>query len=190
MATRKQRISDLLRQEAQKLPDTEDKSAIDTTAVEVVEKDAKTVEESATIAATESPQDDGSPTKAELEATIAELKAALAQSQKLEIAQQHEVSLQQQVIDLQSELSQQRELVAKLKKDLEEVNSLKSELKKTKEDALQLAEANSKLIEENNLFKKAKEEITSRTYKPIERKIGKNTESSNSDDFANKTWLL
>ena len=191
MATRK-RISDLLRQEAQKLPENEDKTTIDTTAKVVVEEEPPAVTESSTDKVEQNVEQDSSPTKAELEATIAELKAALVQTKELEIAHQHEGSLQQQVIDLQAELGEQKSLVAKFRKDSEQVKSLKAELEQTKKEALKLAEANSKLIEENNALKKGKESITIHTYKPIERKIGRNSpdESKKSDDFANKTWLL
>lgn len=90
MATKK-RLSDLLRQEVQKLPETEDRTAIETTAVEVVEEDVPAEEKSTTEEEPDKNADSRS--RAELEATIAELRSALEQTQKLEIAHQHEVSL-------------------------------------------------------------------------------------------------
>ncbi|HEY9848023.1 MAG TPA: hypothetical protein V6D28_01085 [Leptolyngbyaceae cyanobacterium] len=217
MATKK-RLSDLLRQEAQKLPDTEDKPIVDTTATEVVEEDTATPEPlSAESSDNGKPAKSSNPTKAELEATVAELRAALEQAQKLEVAQEHEVALQQQVIDLQAELSEEKSQVQKLKKDLEQVKSLKAELEKakkdleqvkslktelekTKKEALQLAESNSKLIEEVNALKQEKEQEDKKeketktsalpAYRPIERKIGKSDPNKKPVDFAVNTWLL
>lgn len=189
MATRK-RISDLLRQEAQKSSDTEDKPVIEITAEEVKEQDNEVTEVSPT-GTDRSIAEDTSPTKAELEATIAELRAALEQTQQLEQAHQHEVSLQQQVIDLQSELAEQKKLVQKLQKDLEQFDKVKAELTQAKKEALQLADANSKLIEENNTLKKESEALTTPRYKPVERKISTIADvNKERDDFANKTWLL
>ena len=219
MATRKRvSVSDMLRQEAQKSPDAEDQPVIDTTAEEVVEQDAPAVKELSTVSPDKSAAKGADTTTAELEATIVELKAALEQASQLELAHQHEGSLQQQVIDLQSELTEQKNLVHKLQKDLKQVDKLKADLEQTKKEALQLADANSKLIEEMNALKKETKDIkTSITaiapapitparitpapltptpitpiYKPIERKIGKRAteESKEPADFAVNTWLL
>ncbi|MCL1462999.1 hypothetical protein [Argonema galeatum] len=211
MATRKRiSVSDVLRQEAQKSPDAEDKPVIDTTAEEVVEQDAPAVEELSTVSPDKSAVKGADTTTAELEATIVELKAALEQASQLELAHQHEGSLQQQVIELQSELTEQKNLVHKLQKDLKQVDKLKADLEQTKKEALQLADANSKLIEEMNALKKETKDIkTSITaitpitpapitpapitpiYKPIERKIGKMApEGTKEPDFAVNTWLL
>ncbi|MBW4647235.1 MAG: hypothetical protein KME06_00830 [Kastovskya adunca ATA6-11-RM4] len=105
------------------------------------------------------------PTKADLEATIKELRAALREAPNpedsstelkdaLQAAKERETTLQKQVAQLQSELEQQQKLVQDLKKDLQKLNALQSELKEAKNAAVNLADVNEKLIQQVNSVKK------------------------------------
>jgi predicted RNase H-like nuclease (RuvC/YqgF family) len=206
----RKRLGDLLRQEAEKSPNSESQPVIEVTAEELLEDDTKTVEELPINTSNKSSANDTSPTKAELEATVAELKAALEQGHQLELAHQHEGSLQQQVNELQAELSEEKKLVQKLQKELEKANSFKAELDQAKKTALQLAQENSKLIEEINALKNhqgsvplkslkedvpvksQKEEIKPQAYPQRGRYIVSVAEhqTGESSDFASKSWLL
>ncbi|MEH2212192.1 hypothetical protein [Nostoc sp.] len=145
---RKQSLSDLLQEEAQKFTPPEGESAIEVTAEKIVEEQASADEESLgqplELASTKR-----SPTKADLEATVKELTSNLETSHK------KEASLGQEITDLQSKLSKQKTFVSEQKSLLEQ---LTKELDETKKTALQLAEANSLLIEEINSFKKEAEQ--------------------------------
>lgn len=174
----KKRLSDLLQEEAQKFSPPEGEPTIDVVAISDdspstssdndtgEEEDSAQLEEPLQAAETITSRRT-TPTKAELEATVKELKEALEKAQQketslvkewketfekthqkeaslakelkeaLDKAQQKEVSFQQQIIDLQSALSEQKELAAKLKSDL----------KDAKQAAVHLADANSKLTE-------------------------------------------
>jgi uncharacterized protein YoxC len=128
----KKRLEDLLREEAQKSPDSEAASeqVIELEATVVPETDPEPALESAE---TSSVSADGharrtNPTKAELETTVKELKAALQASEA------ENTSLQQKFSSLQSDLQQQKTSVEKLQ----------SELEQTKKVILQLSESNSK----------------------------------------------
>ncbi|MDH6061358.1 hypothetical protein NWP17_13085 [Chrysosporum bergii ANA360D] len=120
-------ISELLPQEPQKLIPLENQAAIEITAEEVKEQNLPTPPAKATLLKDMSNQD-------KLQSTVEELKQTLQQSQE------KEKILQQQITDLQSALYEEQILTERLTKELHEV----------KKTALNLAEANSKLIEESN----------------------------------------
>ncbi|MEH2231055.1 MAG: hypothetical protein V7K71_15780 [Nostoc sp.] len=145
---RKQSLSDLLQEEAQKFTPPEGESAIEVTAEKIVEEQASADEESLGQPL-EPASTKRSPTKADLEATVKELTSNLETSHK------KEASLGQEITDLQSKLSKQKTFVSEQKSLLEQ---LTKELDETKKTALQLAEANSLLIEEINSFKKEAEQ--------------------------------
>jgi len=180
---RKQNLSDLIQEEAQKLTPNraKDEGAIEVPAVEVAEQTAATNEE----AVTETSAKRNTPTKADLEATIQDLKTTLEKNQATEKA------LQKQIKELQSALSEQQTSVERLTKELDE----------TKKTALHLAEANSKLIEENKALQQPKASIVKQqpkeSYKPVVdyRKshrspdILPNMPAETKDDFASNTWL-
>ncbi len=134
---RKQNLSDLIQEEAQKFTPSAGEDAIEVTAQTVTEETAVTPEEPPT------PEENGAKrsTKADLEATIKELQASLKKSE------QQEKTLQQTIEELQAALSEQKSSVNKLTKELEE----------TKKTALQLAQANSQLIEEHKSLALAQE---------------------------------
>ncbi|MBH8564775.1 hypothetical protein I8748_21755 [Nostoc sp. CENA67] len=188
----KKRLSDLLQEEAQKLTPTEE-SAIEVDAVEIAEQDTSVAEESATSAPELNSTRRTNPTKADLEVMLKELKETLEQSQK------NEKTLQEKITDLQSALSEQQAAAERLTKELNEA----------KNTALQLAEANSKLIEENNSFKQEKENKAAvkekenkssiqvrEKYNPsdyrkshrISEKLPEAPKDTN-DDFSSNTWL-
>ncbi|MEH1951874.1 MAG: hypothetical protein V7K77_33720 [Nostoc sp.] len=145
---RKQSLSDLLQEEAQKFTPPEGESAIEVTAEKIVEEQAASDEESLgqPLELTSTKR---SPTKADLEATVKELTSNLETSHK------KEASLGQEITDLQSKLSKQKTFVSEQKSLLEQ---LTKELDETKKTALQLAEANSLLIEEINSLKQKAEQ--------------------------------
>lgn len=136
---RKQNLSDLIQEEAQKLTPNRatDEGAIEVPAVPVVEQTSETDEESVT----ETSAKRHTPTKADLEATIKDLETALDKNQATEKA------LQKQIKNLQSNLSAEQASLERLTKELDEA----------KKTALHLAEANSKLIEENKALQQPKE---------------------------------
>lgn len=194
----KKRISDLIHEEAQNLPDSDGTPVIEVTAQEVLEEDAEPANE-LPINATEKPTASSkSPTKAELEATVTELKAALEQGS------QKESLLQQQIADLRSELDEQKTFVKKLQKELEQAKPLKAELEQVKKAAVQLAEANSKLIaeangakeaygaKEANAVKKERSDIQPSGYRKSPGKLPNYAPPLPKEpvDFATNTWLL
>ncbi|MFW9264311.1 hypothetical protein [Nostoc sp. CALU 546] len=146
---RKQSLSDLLQEEAQKFTPPEGESAIEVTAEKVVEEQAASDEESLGQPLEPASTKRTSPTKADLEATVKELTSNLETSHK------KEASLGQEITDLQSKLSKQKTFVSEQKSLLEQ---LTKELDETKKAALQLAEANSQLIEEINALKQTAEQ--------------------------------
>ncbi|MBF2072598.1 MAG: hypothetical protein IGS50_02370 [Synechococcales cyanobacterium C42_A2020_086] len=81
-----------------------------------------------------------SPTKAELEATIAELRSTLQQTQ--DAAQQQEATLQQQITHLTSELASQQALIEQLQTEVQQVQSLKAQLEEARKVILQLSQVN------------------------------------------------
>ncbi|MBH8552306.1 hypothetical protein I8751_07950 [Nostocaceae cyanobacterium CENA357] len=192
---KKQSLSDLIQEEAQKLTPTEDESTIEVQAEKVVEENTLAADTSSTETPEPTSARRTNPTKADLEVIIKELKETLEQSQK------KEKTFQKKLADLQAALSEQQASAERLTKELNE----------TKKTALQLAEANSKLIEENKVAKQeqeiehkalVKEQEKSSAiqvkekYNPIAyRKSHLATQKmpqqpiDTNDDFADNTWL-
>ncbi|MEH1908926.1 MAG: hypothetical protein V7L05_01755 [Nostoc sp.] len=146
---RKQSLSDLLQEEAQKFTPSEGEPAIEVTAEKIAEEQALSDEESSAQILEPTSTKRTSPTKADLETTIKELTINLEKSHK------NEASLGQEIADLQSKLSRQKTLASEQKLLVEQVAK---ELEETKKTALQLAEANSQLIEEINALKQTAED--------------------------------
>ncbi|HYW18428.1 MAG TPA: hypothetical protein VE956_03780 [Nodularia sp. (in: cyanobacteria)] len=130
----KKHLSDLLQEEAQKLIPLENQSVIDVKAEKVTEENSLTTDKLPTLTPKATRLKDTMSTNNSLETTIEELKQSLEQSQDKEKA------LQKQIVDLQSILYEKQVLTERLTKELHEA----------KQDALHLAEANSKLIEESH----------------------------------------
>jgi chromosome segregation ATPase len=142
----KRRLADVLREEAQKPSNSEGNDMAETNSKQPLELGTAP---SKTESAQETPQPSGSganstasrarrtgPTKAELEATVTELKEAL------QAAHQTETSLQEQVASLEAVLSDQKELVQGLQAELKQVGQVKGELQQAKEMILQLSKTN------------------------------------------------
>jgi len=186
---RKQNLNDLIQEEAQKLTPNraKDEGAIEVPAVPVAEQEASTAEESVT----ETSAKRTTPTKADLEASIKDLQTTLEKNQESEKA------LQKQIKELKSALSEQQASVERLTKELDEA----------KKTALHLAEANSKLIEENKALQQPKANIVPQkkdsivpqkkdSYHQIDYRkshrspdILPNMPEETKDDFAANTWL-
>ncbi|MHC5614920.1 MAG: hypothetical protein ACYTXA_29060 [Nostoc sp.] len=145
---RKQSLSDLLQEEAQKFTPSEGEPAIEVTAEKIAE-DSSSDEESSTQTPDSTSTKRTSPTNVDLEETLKELTTNLETSHK------KEASLGQEIANLQSKLSQQKTLASEQRLIAEE---LTKELDETKKTALQLAQANSQLIEEINALKQTAED--------------------------------
>ena len=210
----KKSLTDLLREEVEKSPTLASEKGEETTDDEVIEQNAEEVEKLSMNTPAKPSTRSNSPTKAELEETITELKAALEEAKHkeetftelkddLEKAYSQEGALKQQISDLQAELQHQKKSMNKLEKELEKFEAVKTELAQAKKAAFQLAEANEKLMREvesfskqqNNDLKEQENKIThqpaatsSPTYHPPERPIQK--ESEKPADFAKSSWLL
>lgn len=150
-------VADVLQEQTQKFTPDEGESAIEVSAEAIVEH-AESSEELSTDTPDQTPARRTSPTKADLEAMIQELQESLEQSRH------REKQLEQQNSDLQTALSKEQSLLSEQKVLVER---LTKELYDAKKDALQLAEANSQLIEESNVIKKEKESIVVKQEKEI-----------------------
>ena len=159
----KKSLADLLREEAQKSPDLETEAIEEIAPAQPLEPNAnlceteplyETTDESSPVNMSTAPRAKRtSPTKAELETTVSELREA---SQE---AHRRENSLQQQIANLQSGLQEQKILVQKLQLGLEQTNHIKEELEEARKVILQLTEINSKTTKEVNPPREQKEDI-------------------------------
>ncbi|MBV9386324.1 MAG: hypothetical protein JOZ78_07845 [Chroococcidiopsidaceae cyanobacterium CP_BM_ER_R8_30] len=150
---RRRSLGDLLKQEADKPRDLE--------AVQQEEQEAKSSDlDAATPDQPPAPETTTAvsvseqrliSTTAELEKTVTELKAAL------QAAQKQEISYQQQIASLQSDLEKQKNLLDQLQAELRQAEQIKAELKQVKTELLQLSEANSKPSQASHALKKRPE---------------------------------
>jgi DNA repair ATPase RecN len=215
----KKSLTDLLHEEVKKSSKQESKTVQENTDDELQEQNAQLGEESPMNTQNNPSARRSSATKADLEATITELKTALKEAQHqeerfidvknaLEEAYKKEGSLEQQITDLQSDLQHQKRLVHKLEKELEKLEPLKKEFEQAKKAALQLAEANDKLTQEINSLKKGNEPIKEQKSTALkEQKVSVIKEQEHAPryqqplrpvqkeadkpaDFATKSWLL
>jgi chromosome segregation ATPase len=209
----KKRLTDLLREEVEKSPDINSATERKTNDDEDIEQNAEVVEQSPMntpakpnarrSAATKSTATKSTATKAELEATVAELKAALEEAQRketsfadlkesLEESHRKEKALQKQITELQAELHNQNESLQKLQKNLEKIADLKTEFEQAKKAAVQLAAANEKLTQEINALKKEKEGLKVQEHSIQEPMPGRPIQKENEKpaDFAKNSWLL
>jgi hypothetical protein len=94
-----------------------------------------------------------SPTKADLEATIAELKTQLAaaqqqsQQQVQQQSQQQETQLNQQLDRLQTEVKRQQATIEQLQGEIQHAKSLRAELEEARQVILKLSEINAKPVD-------------------------------------------
>ncbi len=179
----RKRLSDMVRQEAEKSSTAEVEIVADESGVGV--------------------QSTASPSKSEaqpnLEEKIVELKTAL------ETAQNQERSLQEKLLQLQAQLEDKNQFIDQMKTEIQEAD-LKGKLQKAQEAALQLSEANSKLIEELKTLKQENESLKTALQPPAQPPQSKPIEKAKSqlirrpysspsqpvsgEDFSNSTWLL
>ncbi|KAM3091655.1 hypothetical protein ACKFKG_24900 [Phormidesmis sp. 146-35] len=93
--------------------------------------------------------------ESKLESKVTDLKNSL------EASHQKEQSLQQKIDELQSQLDEQKSLAKSLQTSLEKASKIQAELEQAQKAALQLAESNQKLIDENKALKAAHAEAES-----------------------------
>lgn len=86
-----------------------------------------------------------SPTKADLEGTIAQLKTELTAAQKQ--SQQQETQFAEQLDRLQTEMKRQQSVIDQLQAEVQHSKSLKAELEEARQVILKLSEINSKPID-------------------------------------------
>ncbi|MBD2464413.1 hypothetical protein H6G89_25740 [Oscillatoria sp. FACHB-1407] len=161
----KKRLSDLLRQEAQK--SLEDEKPVEQVTPEAAKQPTTTnrrkapqtksaaaskTTQSAVVASDPASAD----TKQQQDSLIAELKEAIATLQtSLNTAQQTEGALRQEITDLEAALQQQRELVQVLKADLKQADQNRAELEETKHLIVTLSDNNLKLKQELDTLKQS-----------------------------------
>ncbi|BAC90405.1 hypothetical protein [Gloeobacter violaceus] len=132
--TRK-RLSDLLRTEQQKNHTHADEPLCEQTAAEEATTPTEAQEPQRTTRR--------SPTKADLEVTIAELKVQLSEAQQASAAyQQASAQARARIEELE------RQLAAAHKTPADSLHQLQAKLDAVQQEALQLAQANSRLLEE------------------------------------------
>jgi chromosome segregation ATPase len=95
------------------------------------------------------------PVDSALESKVTDLKNSL------EASHQKEQTLQQKVGELQTQLDEQKSLAKSLQTSLEKASKIQSELEQAQKAALQLAESNQKLIDENKALKTAQTQVES-----------------------------
>lgn len=141
----RKRLSDLLREEAQKPAEERD-----TASSEEVDGERRSTPSSrsrkqagASTAKSKPTEPVETPTTSETGEELGQVKDALERSQ------QRETSLKQEVTELQNLLGKQEALVKSLKSDLAKIEGLKTELEQAKKAALQLAEENTRLRQES-----------------------------------------
>lgn len=137
----KKRLTDLLREEASNSTNGDTEMAQDSQVEsQSGEAGAKPTAEHLPEAEDTTPRSKRtSPTKADLQATVTELRATL------KAAQRQETLLEKKVAQLQAELQAQKPIVEKLQADLEQVDQVKVDLEQAKGTILQLSELNAKL---------------------------------------------
>lgn len=140
----RRRLSDLLREEANK-PSDETKA---TAGAEqpTDEPDAETsgiAEETAPIASNSVPRKTTTAAK-----NAAAKRTAATESKGTSAQKQDEAVLQQQITDLTTALNAQKETVEKLQTELGQVHTLKMELEETRKELHQLTQANASLTQE------------------------------------------
>ena len=174
----KKRLADLLHEEADKFPNSETEGVEEAQADELIAEEIETEDEAETEEHDDTRPKRTAPTKAELQAIVTELTTSLALAhQTVDSLQQQIVDLESEldiqkasVADLQSELHKQTTSVSDLQKKLDRAQQKKNEFEEAKKAALQLADANSKLIEEIETMKKEKEPVKQKEKEPAKPK--------------------
>ncbi|MBE9179626.1 hypothetical protein IQ268_13745 [Oculatella sp. LEGE 06141] len=142
----RKRLSDLVREEAQKVPEAEaaqpEPDAEHTPASESDDSDDSDRDDQASseesTASRSTSSRSKSPTKAELEAIVTDLQAEIRAAQKERDELHHKLS------ELQEALETEKALHQKLQAELKKADQLKVELEKARDLILKLSEANAK----------------------------------------------
>ena len=159
----RKRLSDLLEEETKKVTQIEDAAAIDVKATPVEHSSVEENEKATDPRSTKRTN----VTKADLEATVKELKETLEQ------AHQNEATFEHQISDLQSALSKQEGLASELKKELHEAKKLADlevtvqELQEKLEQAQHNEETLKQRVNDLQTAIAAKEELTERLKKEL-----------------------
>jgi len=180
----KKRLSDLLREEAQKpaeegdappasprrqrSPASQSPSASSSVPAvgEAVDAVSPSPEESPGAATAADP----TPTEAALQAAIAPLEETIADlEESLRVAKRTEDALRQEVTHLEVELADQRTVIQTLTTELDQVKPIKRELEQAKQLILQLSEGNLKLTAEMDQLKQAQSERA--TQVPVKKSM-------------------
>jgi len=195
----RKRIADLLNEEGEKLTTEQSSSELDATNNEELSNEEKTevVKPTRTTARARntSRTRQTSQTTSDSEGIVTELRAALKQ------AQEKEHSLEHRIAELLVEIEDEKALVKQLRQDVADFDAVNDELEQAKTTILQLAEANSKLIEQMNALKKEpaplqkKEPTSQQKYKSARQTVvfpqqDQVDSEGQSVDFARNTWLL
>ncbi len=200
MAKSNQSLGDMVRQEAIKVTASE----VETTPTENQSKSQSQETETPSSSTRRKTL-----TKADLEALNTELKSAL------ETAHEHKKTLQEQVLNLQTELVDKDKKINQLQEEFEQTD-LKGKFEQATKTVLQLSEKNTQLIQEIETFKQENQALKAKLeelekpaqVKPAQiqrklptQKVGKphmvprpehaqTQPESVSDDFSQSTWLL
>lgn len=160
-------LADLLQEEARNLASAQVASINQVNSQEIPTAEEYTAKLSATVSELTTSQ-------IGVEAIIKELEQVITQ------LEQKEVTLLNQVSDLQTGMSVQKASSERSQQELEEAKQM----------ILQLAQSNSQLIEENKGLKQAKDGSKLNNYKKSHLLSEKLTDKPKaSDDFAANTWL-
>ncbi len=192
MARKRPSVSDMIQEKVQNTSTPEGESVIDITAKEITQEESSAEELETTVKQLQEHLENTRQNQEKLQQQIQELQAALSTKEatiknlqtSLEKMQNNEENLRQKIQELQSVLSEKDVLIERLNQELREA----------KQAAVQLAEANSKLIEEAQVSKKQKEISKPVSYRKSYRAIEKippkqPQESTDSPDSA-PMWLL
>lgn len=180
----RKRLSDMVRQETEKSSTAE---------VEIVPDESVVVTESTASPTTSAIESD-------LEEQIVDLKTTL------ETVQNQERSLQEKILQLQSELDEKNKFIDEIKTEIQAAD-LKGKLQKAQDAALQLSEVNSKLIEELKTLKQENESLKTsleskaqllppqaiekpKAYQLSRRPYSCTSQPVYGEDFSDSTWLL
>lgn len=150
----KKDLGDLLREEVQK------NSSADTNIGEQMSQEDNSLAETEAADDTNNHRAKRALTKADLEALVNDLRAALEESQK------YSNSLEQKVADLQSDLQTQKASVQKLKAELKEAEQNSSEIKTLRSEVGKIDKIKAELEDAKNFILQLSETNTKSSKKP------------------------
>lgn len=149
----KKDLGDLLREEVQK-------NSADTNSGEQMSQEDNSLSETEAADDTNNHRAKRALTKADLEALVNDLRAALEENQK------YSNSLEQKVADLQSDLQTQKSSVQKLKAELKEAEQNSAEIKNLRSEVNKIDKIKSELEDAKKLILQLSETNTKSSKKP------------------------